>query len=164
MHVNLISQNVSWFDLLRETDVWAVLTPDEQTKWTERERENTYSQTSWLETPEELQLHHHHGKFPFSTVLLLFAQCKMHNFWLVTWLDSTLLYGSEIWCLREDLINHFRHLYHRCAQTICHIAIAYAIRHRLSPASLFIKYLAMSISTFITIVDFDGQATSPGCH
>jgi hypothetical protein len=44
----------------------------------ERERKNTYSQTSRLETLEELQLHHNHEKFLFLTVLLLFAQCKMH--------------------------------------------------------------------------------------
>jgi hypothetical protein len=37
-------------------------------------RKNTYSQTSRLETPEELQLHRHHEKFLFLTVLLLFAQ------------------------------------------------------------------------------------------
>jgi hypothetical protein len=34
--------------------------------------------TSRLETPEKLQLHHNHEKFLFLTVLLLFAQCKMH--------------------------------------------------------------------------------------
>jgi hypothetical protein len=44
----------------------------------ERERRNAYSQTSRLETPEELQLHHNHEKFLFLTVLSLFAQCKMH--------------------------------------------------------------------------------------
>jgi hypothetical protein len=44
----------------------------------EREKKNTYSQTSLLENPEELQLHHNHEKFLFLTVLLLFAQCKMH--------------------------------------------------------------------------------------
>jgi hypothetical protein len=31
-----------------------------------------------LENPEELQLHQNHEKFLFLTVLLLFAQCKMH--------------------------------------------------------------------------------------
>jgi hypothetical protein len=31
-YVNSISQNVSWFDRLRETNVWAALTPDEQKK------------------------------------------------------------------------------------------------------------------------------------
>jgi hypothetical protein len=40
-----------------------------------RKREkNEYSQTSRLETPEELQLHHNHEKILFLTVLLLFAQ------------------------------------------------------------------------------------------
>jgi hypothetical protein len=43
----------------------------------EREK-NTHSQTSWLENPEELQLHHNHDKFLFFTELLLFAQCKMY--------------------------------------------------------------------------------------
>jgi hypothetical protein len=38
----------------------------------------TYSQTSRLENPEELQLHHNHEKFMFLTMLLLFAQCKMY--------------------------------------------------------------------------------------
>jgi hypothetical protein len=37
-YVNLISQTVSWFYRLRETIVWAALSPDEQTKRTERER------------------------------------------------------------------------------------------------------------------------------
>jgi hypothetical protein len=44
----------------------------------ERERKNTYSQTSWPETPEKLQLHQNHEKFLFLIVLLLLAQCKMH--------------------------------------------------------------------------------------
>jgi hypothetical protein len=44
----------------------------------QKERKDTYSQASRLETPEELQLHHNHEKFLFLTVLLLFAQCKMH--------------------------------------------------------------------------------------
>jgi hypothetical protein len=44
-----------------------------------RKREkNTYRQTSRLENPEELQLHHNHEKILFLNVLLLFAQCKMH--------------------------------------------------------------------------------------
>jgi hypothetical protein len=41
-----------------------------------KREKNTYSQTSRLENPEELQLHHNHEKFLFLTVLLLFAQCK----------------------------------------------------------------------------------------
>jgi hypothetical protein len=71
---NLISRTVSWFYRLRETNVWAALCSDQRTKRTERERKNANSQTSRLETPEELQLHHNHEKFLFLTVLLLFAQ------------------------------------------------------------------------------------------
>jgi hypothetical protein len=47
--------------------------PDEQTKRTKKEKSNTHSQTSQLENPEELQLHHNHKKILFLTVLLLFA-------------------------------------------------------------------------------------------
>jgi hypothetical protein len=39
----------------------------------QKERKNKYSQTSRLENPEELQLHHNNEKFLFLTVLLLFA-------------------------------------------------------------------------------------------
>jgi hypothetical protein len=45
--------------------------------------------TTRLENPEELQLHHNHEKILFWTVLLLFAQCKMNYWWLVTLLDLT---------------------------------------------------------------------------
>jgi hypothetical protein len=51
---------------------------DEQREREREKKKNTYSQTSRLETPEELQLHQNHEKFLFLTVLLLFAQCKMH--------------------------------------------------------------------------------------
>jgi hypothetical protein len=44
----------------------------------QKERKNTYSQTSRLENPEELQLHQNHEKILFLTVMLLFARCKMH--------------------------------------------------------------------------------------
>jgi hypothetical protein len=44
-----------------------------------KREKNTYNQTSQLETPEELQLHHNHEKFLFLTVLLLFVQYKMHS-------------------------------------------------------------------------------------
>jgi hypothetical protein len=50
---------------------------------------------------------------------------------------SILLYGSEIWCLREDLLNRLRLFHHRCARTMCRITIADTIRHRISSASLF---------------------------
>jgi hypothetical protein len=39
--------------------------PDERTKWTEERKKNTYSQTSRLETPGKLKLHHNHENFLF---------------------------------------------------------------------------------------------------
>jgi hypothetical protein len=66
--------------MLRETNVWAELSPDEQTKCTERERKKLYSQTSRLKTPEELQLHHNHEKFYFDCAVAL---CTMQNALLV---------------------------------------------------------------------------------
>jgi hypothetical protein len=51
---------------------------DEQRK---RERKNTYSQTSRLETPEELQLHQNQEEFLFLTVLLLFCTMQNVHYW-----------------------------------------------------------------------------------
>jgi hypothetical protein len=42
----------------------------------QKEREKIHSQTSRLDNPEELQLHHDHEKYLFLAVLLLFAKCK----------------------------------------------------------------------------------------
>jgi hypothetical protein len=53
---------------------------------------------------------------------------------------SILLYGSEIWCLKEDLFNHLRHFHHRCARIKRRITIAYTIRHRTSSATLFTSF------------------------
>jgi hypothetical protein len=49
-----------------------------QNEQKERKNNKTYSQTSRLDNPEELQLHHNHEKFLLLTVLLLSAQCKMN--------------------------------------------------------------------------------------
>jgi hypothetical protein len=46
----------------------------------QEEKENMHSQTSRLETPEELQLHHNHDIFLCLTMMLLFEECKM-NYW-----------------------------------------------------------------------------------
>jgi hypothetical protein len=50
-----------------------------QNEQNERKEKYTYSQTSRLENPEELQLHYNQEKFLFLTALLLFAQFKTHN-------------------------------------------------------------------------------------
>jgi hypothetical protein len=58
---------------------------------------------------------------------------------------SILLYGSEIWCLRDDLFNRLRHFHHRCTRTMCRITIAQTSRHRISSSGLFKR---LSIESF----------------
>jgi hypothetical protein len=101
-YVNLISQTISWFNRLRETNVWAAFTRDEQTKCTERERNN-------------------HDIFLFLTVLLLFAQCKMHYWWLVTWLDKKSFVLSSLSQLRIRLETFFvaAHYYFQQSKACC---------------------------------------------
>jgi hypothetical protein len=57
---------------------------------------------------------------------------------------SILPYGSEIWCLWEDMFNRLRHFHHRCARTICRITIAHTIRHSIASASL-LKRLSIEL-------------------
>ncbi len=43
---------------------------------------------------------------------------------------SILLYGSEAWCLRKDLLNRLRLLHNRCVRAVYRITMAHAIKHR----------------------------------
>jgi hypothetical protein len=52
--------------------------PDEKHKKQKERKKKRCSQTSRLDNQFELQLHYNHEKFLFLTLLLLFAQCKMH--------------------------------------------------------------------------------------
>ena len=52
---------------------------------------------------------------------------------------GALLYGSEVWSLREDLYHRLRRFRNRCARTMCRITIAHTIRHRITTKSLFAK-------------------------
>jgi len=44
---------------------------------------------------------------------------------------SILLYGSECWCLREDLLQQLQTFHNRCARTMCRITMAHTIRHHI---------------------------------
>jgi hypothetical protein len=68
--VNIISQNVRGLS--------------QQTKWTEREKKIHTVRPASLETRRSFSKNHNHEKFLFLTVLLLFAQCKIHYWKLVT--------------------------------------------------------------------------------
>ena len=48
-----------------------------------------------------------------------------------------LLYGPEVWSLREDLCHRLRRFHNRCARTMYRITIAYTICHRITTKSLF---------------------------
>ena len=61
---------------------------------------------------------------------------------------SILLYGCEVWCLREDLLNRLRSFHHRCVRTMCRISIAHTIRHRISSTSLLNRLGIEPIDTY----------------
>ena len=61
---------------------------------------------------------------------------------------SILLYGSEVWCLKEDLFHRLRSFHHRCARTMCRINIAHTIRHHISSESLFGRLAIESLDTY----------------
>jgi hypothetical protein len=73
---------------------------------------------------------------------------------------SILLYGSEVWCLREDLFRRLRNFHHRCCRAMCRITIAHTIRHHISSADLF-KKLGMIPTTIAAFCV--GQGTSRAC-
>jgi hypothetical protein len=72
-YVNLIFQDVRGLSHEKEEELINRLN-----KMNKKREKNTHSQTSRLENPKGLQLHHNHEKFLFLTVLLLFAQYKMY--------------------------------------------------------------------------------------
>jgi hypothetical protein len=61
---------------------------------------------------------------------------------------SILLYGSETWCLQEDLFNRLRHFHHRCARSMCCITIAQKICHHISFSSSFKRLSIEPFDTF----------------
>ncbi len=61
---------------------------------------------------------------------------------------SILLYGSEVWSLREDSLSRLRSFYHRCVRTMCRINIAHTIRHHISTSSLLARLGIESFETY----------------
>jgi hypothetical protein len=49
---------------------------------------------------------------------------------------TILLYGSECWCLREDLFNRLRVFHNRCVRSMCRVTMRHVIRHRIRDADL----------------------------
>ena len=61
---------------------------------------------------------------------------------------SILLYGSEVWSLREDLLNRLRSFHHRCVRTMCRINIAHTLRHHITTESLLKRLGIESLDTY----------------
>ena len=61
---------------------------------------------------------------------------------------SILLYGSEVWCLREDLLSRLQSFHHRCVRVMCRINISHTIRHHISSKSLFVRLGIEPIETY----------------
>ena len=61
---------------------------------------------------------------------------------------SILLYGSEVWSLREDLLSRLRSFHHRCVRTMCRINIAHTIRHHISTSSLLARLGIEPVETY----------------
>ncbi len=61
---------------------------------------------------------------------------------------SILLYGSEVWSLREDLLSRLRSFRHRCVRTMCRINIAHTIRHHISTSSLLARFGIEPLETY----------------
>ena len=61
---------------------------------------------------------------------------------------SILLYGSEVWCLKEDLFNRLRSFHPRCVRTMCRVNTAHTIRHHISSIILFTRLRIEPIDTY----------------
>lgn len=61
---------------------------------------------------------------------------------------SILLYGCEVWSLREDLFNRLRSFHNRCCRTMSRITMAHTIRHHITSKSLFVQLGMESLDTY----------------
>ena len=49
---------------------------------------------------------------------------------------TILLYGCEVWCLREDLFAKLRTFHNSCCRAMCRITMAHTIRHHIPSKQL----------------------------
>jgi hypothetical protein len=50
---------------------------------------------------------------------------------------TILLYGSEVWCLREDLFAKLRTFHNSCCRAMCRITMAHTYRHHIPSKQLY---------------------------
>ena len=61
---------------------------------------------------------------------------------------SILLYGSECWSMREDLLRRMRSFHNGCVRMMCRVTRAHVIRHRISTASLLRRLRIWSLDEY----------------
>ena len=66
----------------------------------------------------------------------------------VTLVLSILLYGSECWSMREDLLRRMRSFHNGCVRMMCRVTRAHVIRHHISTASLLHRLRIWSLDEY----------------
>jgi len=61
---------------------------------------------------------------------------------------STLLYGSECWSMREDLLRRMRSFHNGCVRMMCRVTRAHVIRRHISTASLLHRLRIWSLDEY----------------
>ena len=73
------------------------------------------------------------------------------NIWICTCnFLPVLLYGSELWCLTERLLNKLRAFHARCARSMCRVTLLHTRIHRISTATLLDRLGLTPIDDLIT--------------
>ena len=60
-----------------------------------------------------------------------------------------LLYGSECWCLSENLFHELRLFHHACARSMCRVNLSQTFMYRISTRDLLDRLGLQSIDTYI---------------
>ena len=61
---------------------------------------------------------------------------------------STLLYGCEVWFLREDLFNRLRSFHKSCVRSMCRVSLRHAFHHHINSATLTQRLNAMDLDSY----------------
>ena len=60
-----------------------------------------------------------------------------------------LLYGSECWCLSENLLHEIRLFHHACIRSMCRVNLSHTFKHRIATESLRKRLDLQSIDSYI---------------
>ena len=76
---------------------------------------------------------------------------------------TVLLYGSEVWCLRKDLLAGIRSFHNRCCRAMCRITMEHTRRCRIPSGQLYGASLSSLRKSIIAAVCPAGRATCRAC-